>query len=158
MRASMERPGSRDVALLVLRCAGLLLALGHGWGKISALATGNGDWVVGVASGIGFPAPVIFAWALAIAEFVGGICVAFGLFTRPFAFLGVCAMFTAAFFRHRALMHLLAWLGLAHPTAEQIRAAGDPERALLFLLLNAGILVLGPGAYSLDRWLSRRRR
>lgn len=158
MKPSAERAGARDLALLILRLSGLLLAAGHGWSKIASLATGNGDWVVGMASGLGFPAPTLFAWALAIAEFVGGVCVALGLFTRPFAFLGVCAMFTASFLRHRALMHFAAWLGLSHPTAEQVRATGDPERALLFLIINVTILILGPGGYSLDRWLSRRRR
>lgn len=158
MKNVTERPDTRDLALLILRLSGLLLAFGHGWSKMAALTTGNGDWVVGVASGLGFPMPVVFAWALAIAEFVGGICVALGLFARPFAFLGACAMFTAAFLRHRALMHFLAWLGMSSPTEEQVRAAGDPERALLFLLVNLAILVMGPGAYSLDRWLSRRRR
>lgn len=158
MNGSMERPGPRDVALLVLRLTGFLLAGLHGWAKISALATGGGDGVVGMVANVGFPMPVVFAWALAITEFVGGVCIAVGLFARPFAALASFTSFVAAFFRHRALMHFLTWIGLSHPTAEQIRATGRPELALLFMLVNMTILILGPGAYSLDHWLARRRR
>ena len=154
----MERTQSSDYALFLLRGAGLLLAFGHGLAKFYALITGQADWLVGMVSGLGFPLPVVFAWTLGLTEFVAGICVALGLYTRLSASFAAFAMFTAAFLRHRSLMHLGAWLGIASPTAEELQASGDPERALLFLIIMASIVVLGPGNLSLDARLSRRRR
>ncbi len=154
----MERTRSSDYALFLLRTAGLLLALAHGWTKFHALITGQADWLVGMVSGLGFPLPMVFAWALGLAEFFGGICVALGLYTRLSASFAAVAMFTAAFLRHRSLMQLGAWLGIASPTAEELQASGDPERALLFLIIMASVVVLGPGRLSIDARLSGRRR
>lgn len=154
----MDRTGIRDYALLILRLAGLYLAVGHGWGKISALATGNGGWVVGMVAGLGFPLPAVFAWALAIAEFVGGICVALGLFTRVFAALPAFAMAVAVLLRHRAIMQLMAFLGLSSPTEQELDAAGSPEMATLYLIVLTVVLLLGPGRISLDQKLRSRRR
>lgn len=154
---SFERTGPNDYALLLLRLAGLYLAFGHGWGKFSALVTGNGDWVVGMADGLGFPLPWLFAWALGITEFLGGICLALGLGTRLFGALVAFAMFVAAFVRHRAISQFLAWVGLSGASEEQLRSWGDPERAILFLLIGGALLVLGPGRISLDRVLAERR-
>lgn len=67
-------------------------------------------------------------------------------------------MFTAAFVRHRSLMHFGAWLGIASPTTEELQASGDPERALLFLIIMASVVVLGPGKLSIDARRSGRRR
>ena len=94
---SFERTGSKDVALLIVRMAGLYLAFGHGWGKFSALVTGNGGWIVEMVSGLGFPMPTLFAWALGITEFVGGLCLALGLGARLFGALVAFAMSVAAF-------------------------------------------------------------
>lgn len=154
----MERTGAKDLALLILRMTGLLLAFGHGWGKFSALVTGNGQWVVGIAAGLGFPAPALFGWALGITEFAGGLCLALGLGTRVAAFFIGFGMFTASFFRHGALLRLAAWLGIAHPTEERLRALGSPELALLFLAIALALMMLGPGRMSLDHRLAERRR
>ncbi|HJO03002.1 MAG TPA: DoxX family protein [Acidobacteriota bacterium] len=154
----MERTQSSDYALFLLRTAGLLLAFAHGWTKFYALVTGQADWLVSTVSGLGFPLPVMFAWAIGLTEFVGGICVAVGLYTRLSASLAAVAMFTAAFIRHRALMHFGAWLGVASPTAAEIESSGNPERALLFLTIMATLVILGPGRLSVDGRLSRRRR
>jgi uncharacterized membrane protein YphA (DoxX/SURF4 family) len=57
-----------DLALVLLRLAGLYLAVGHGWGKVVALASGEGGrFIEGVAE-LGFPAPGLFAWAAALDE------------------------------------------------------------------------------------------
>lgn len=154
----MERSTSKDWGLLVLRLAGVYLALGHGLGKFVPLVTGGGDaWVASVAR-LGLPWPTLFAWAAALAELAGGLCMAAGLYTRTAAFFVAINMGVAAFIRHRAALHFVAWLGLASPTAEQMQAAGDPERALLYLLIAVGLLVLGGGNLSLDTRLQQRRR
>lgn len=157
LTAMHERTTATDYALLILRISGLFLAIMHGWGKIYALSTGAEGFIDGVAR-MGFPFPVVFAWAAALSEFLGGLLVAAGLFTRGAAFFAACTMATAAFVRHRAVMHLLAWVGLASPGEEALRQAGDPERALLFLLIMVALIILGGGRLSLEHRLAHRRR
>src|SRR5690606_4006629 len=78
-----------DVGLAVLRVGtGLMLAFGHGQNKVwgeDRLGPPAG-FVEGVGE-LGFPAPLLFAWMAALAEFVGGILIAIGLLTRPMALI-----------------------------------------------------------------------
>ncbi len=151
-----ERTTTIDYALLVLRMAGLLLALGHGWGKVYGLSTGAEGFIGGVER-LGLPAPVLFAWAAGLSEFVGGLFVAVGFMTRTAAFFAACTMATAAFLRHKSLLVFAAWVGLASPSAETLQAAGDPERALLFLAIMVAVMLMGAGGISIDRRLAERR-
>ena len=152
-----ERTTPKDYALLALRLAGLYLALGHGLGKIIALTSGQ-DWWLNAVSGLGFPLPVVFAWAAALSEFVGGLCIALGLFTRVAAFFAACTMATAAFLRHGAITQFLAWIGLSSATPDQLESLGNPERAILFLLMWIALMILGGGRLSLEARLGERRR
>jgi putative oxidoreductase len=76
-----------SIALSLLRFAtGLMLALFHGLGKVNGALGfffGDKEWrfIQGVAN-LGFPVPVVFASLSALAEFVGGLLLAVGLFTR----------------------------------------------------------------------------
>ena len=117
-----------DLGLLFLRLfAGLSLALAHGLGKIPP----SQQFLAGVGE-MGFPIPILFGWAAALSEFVGGILLAVGLLTRPAAFFIAVTMSTAAF----------------------IRQAGDPfgerELALLFGAVAVTLLLTGAGRYSID--------
>jgi len=152
----MKKAFPVDLALLVLRLAGAGLAVAHGWGKVSALAGGQGDRFVAGVEALGFPLPGAFAWAAALAEFAGGICVALGLATRWAAGLTALTMTVAAFLRHRFHLHLLAAVGVLHPSEQQLERWGDPERALLYLLIFVAIVLAGGGRFSLDRLLRRR--
>ena len=70
-----------DLGLLVLRLGiGLTLALAHGLGKLPP----SDGFIEGTAA-MGFPLPVLFAWAAALSEFLGGLLLAVGLATRPAA-------------------------------------------------------------------------
>jgi len=149
---------TRDLALLILRLAGLGLALAHGWSKVLMLASGGGDRFVQAVAGMGFPMPGVFAWAAALAEFVGGLAVALGLATRTAAGLAAFTMAVAAFGRHHAHDRLLALLGLGQATPEQIKEWGDPELALVYLALLLAVAFLGGGRFSLDAGLGRKRR
>ena len=139
-----------DFALLVLRLAGVGLAVFHGWAKLSALVSGTSRFHEGLAA-MGLPFPVAMAWAAALGETVGGLLVAIGLFTRVAA--GVCAiaMFVAAFLRHHAHHYLLGKLGLYTVTAESAKAWGNPELALLYLGVFVALALAGGGRFSLDR-------
>jgi putative oxidoreductase len=145
-----------DLALLVLRLTGLYLALGHGLGKVTALASGESGFVAGVER-LGFPQPTVFAWAAALAELLGGLLVAFGCFTRAAAALAAVTMCVAAFARHKAHLQGLAALGLGAETEEAIKSWGDPEKALLYLIVLLAILLTGPGAWSVDHAFGRGR-
>ena len=148
---------SKDVALLILRFAGLALAFAHGWGKVDELVWGDPTGRIAGIARLGFPMPGFFAWCLALTEFAGGLMVATGLFTRVVAAFGAFAMFVAAFLRHRFHMHVLSAIGLVDVPAATIDSWGDPERALLFLFILTALVLMGGGAISLDHVLAKRR-
>lgn len=135
-RGEHTHPSWTDVGLLFLRVfAGLSLALAHGVGKFPP-----SERFIGGAAEMGFPLPVLFAWAAALSESVGGLLLAVGLITRPAAFFILVTMLVAAF----------------------VRQAGDPflerELALLYGAVALQFLLTGPGRLAVDalvpaRWL-----
>jgi putative oxidoreductase len=129
------RSPAADTGILLLRLfAGLALALVHGFGKLPP-ASG----FVSRVGGMGFPAPELFAWAAALAEFGGGILLALGLFTRPAALI--------------VAIHFVVVVFVAH-TGDPFRAR---ELAMFFGIAAVTILLTGPGRYALDSIISRRR-
>jgi putative oxidoreductase len=146
---------TRDLGLLILRLAGLYLAIGHGWGKVVGLASGESRFLEGVAN-LGFPVPIVFAWAAALSELVGGTAMALGLFTRWAAAFAAATMFVASFVRHRAVSQFLSWIGISPASEESFKAWGNPELATIFLLVCAAVALLGPGRFSVDAKLGRK--
>lgn len=133
---SEVNPRLTDVGLLILRVfSGLALALAHGWGKIPP-----SPGFVGMIGGMGMPAPELFAWLAAIAEFGGGLLIAVGLLTRPAALL-VIGQFM--------FVVLLAHAG---------DPFGDRELPLFFLVTALLFLLSGAGRYSADAALRGRGR
>jgi putative oxidoreductase len=72
----------QPLALLVLRIVLGVIMIGHGYPKVTGISH-----VVGMVSGMGLPGWL--AYVLAAVEFLGGILIIMGLFTRcaSFAFL-----------------------------------------------------------------------
>lgn len=133
---AVERPSPADAGLLLLRLfAGLSLAAAHGIGKIPP----SEGFVAGVGE-MGFPLPGLFAWASGLAETLGGLLLAVGLFARPAALFVLINMLVASF----------------------IRQVGDPflerELSLLYCAVAACLLLSGAGRLSLDALLRRRSR
>lgn len=136
LTGSEINPKLTDIGLLILRVfSGLALALAHGWGKIPP-----SPGFVGMIGGMGMPAPELFAWLAAIAEFGGGLLLAAGLLTRPASLLVV---------GHFVLVVLLAHAG---------DPFGDRELPLFFLATGLLFLLSGAGRYSVDAALRGRGR
>lgn len=105
--------------------------LAGGWERLAA--TGRAMSNFGVAA-----APEWWGLTAAIIEAGGGLLLAAGLFFRPTAFLLLCVMVVAA-------------------TNHIVSGQGTPAHALKNACLFAGLVLTGPGAYSLDRLLRRSR-
>jgi len=117
-----------NFGLLVMRLiAGLSLAFGHGINKLPP----SEKFIEGVAK-IGFPQPDIFAWAAAISEFGGGICIALGLGTRVWGFLIAFTMGTAVFKN----------IG---------QSFGEWELAAIYFACAFALMFIGGGKYAVDR-------
>jgi putative oxidoreductase len=129
----MSGPGGAtlraDVGLAVLRVvAGCSMAYAHGLGKVQ-----NPAGIIGATESLGFPAPVFFGWAAALAEFIGGILLALGLMTRLAAFMILNTMCVAAFIAHRN-----------DPFQKKELAILYAAIAVLFIFVGSGRLGLDP--------------
>lgn len=118
------------LGLLWLRVlAGLGIAT-HGFGK---LFSGRIEGFAASVAALGFPFPAFFAWAAALSEFLGGLCMAAGLFTRLGAASVFVTMTVAVFVRHAA-----------DPLAVK-------ELALAYWTAAGAVFLSGPGPFSLDK-------
>lgn len=120
----------RDLGLLILRLvAGGCMAY-HGYGKVFG---GIMPQMIEGVGKMGFPAPMVFAWAAAISELLGGILVAVGLKTRISSIFVAITMAVAFFVAHKA----------------------DPfqmkELAFAYLGVFTALALTGAGKFSLDR-------
>jgi putative oxidoreductase len=120
---------------------GLLLALNHGWNKmVGAYGRLFLDQEWGFVSGVeqmGFPFPLFFATCSALAEFVGGLFLALGLFTRYAAIFVIINMSVAV------TRHLLTNMRY--------------ELASLYLIVAVFLLLRGAGKLSVDGLLAKSK-
>ena len=126
-----NRPIATDLGLLMLRLAsGGIMAYSHGWGKLQKMLSGDMSFADPI--GVGEEASLILT---VFAEFVCGVLVALGLFTRAALVPLIITMVVAVFIVH----------------------ADDPfskqEFGLLFLIPYITIFLAGPGKFSLDKKL-----
>ena len=128
-----------DIAMLVLRVVLAAVFITHGYAKVFGMGFSG---VTGMFSKMGVPLPMIMAPIVALVEFLGGIALLLGAFTRAAAFLIACDMLGAIILVH-------AKNGYAAPKGV--------EAVLGNFGMAVAIALLGAGAYSLDALLSRRR-
>ncbi|MCP4870145.1 MAG: DoxX family protein [Proteobacteria bacterium] len=126
------RPKSLDLGLLTLRLGvGGFMLYGHGWGKLQKLLDGGSSKF---PDPLGIGPELSFACA-ALGESVAAIAIMVGLLSR---------LSTAA-------------LGFTMAVAGLVVHAGDPfgdrEKALLYLMGCAVLLLTGPGKFTLQRKL-----
>jgi putative oxidoreductase len=118
---------------LLVRCAcGLILAV-HGWGKISRGA----EAMAPAFMKMGYENAVPLIWFLVFVEFVGGLAIAIGLFTRFFAAMVTIEMAVILFAHY--LPNGFSWLNRGY------------EFVLLWGLVSLAIWWRGGGPYSVDR-------
>ena len=106
----------------------------HGWGKVMR----GPEAFVRPFADVGFDPALPWVWAALIIEFVGGIALILGLFTRFFAAAAAVEMLiiTALYWKNG-----FAWLNRGY------------EYTLLWGLVCFAIALRGGGPYSLDRKL-----
>jgi putative oxidoreductase len=109
----------------------------HGWGKVLA---GPAKVAPGFIE-IGFQHPEPLILLLTVVEFIGGICVAFGLFTRLFAAAIAIEMAYITFDLYWG--NGFSWLRRGY------------EYTLMMGLISFAIALRGGGPYSIDRLLPR---
>ena len=134
----------KDLGLLTLRGAGVLLALTFGVQKIgwywSALHAGKPFSSIGLApliAKMGFPISVVLAIWITFNESIGAVLVGCGFFTRLFA-------------------ASLA-LGMVGALYTSVRLEEDWLRAALYLIIFVSLMLTGPGEFSLDHFLKRKK-
>ncbi|HTK05409.1 MAG TPA: DoxX family protein [Candidatus Eisenbacteria bacterium] len=126
----------QDIALLVLRLAAGVIFVLHGYGKLFGGNPGM-EGFTKMVTGLGFPLPVVFAYAAALSEFLGGIALILGIFPRAATFFLGCVMLVA----------LIAVKKGQLPKA-------DPDLALLAIVV--AIALHGAGRYSLGMFLRKK--
>jgi len=123
------------IGMTLLRVTAGVSMSTHGYSKVF----GNMEKFTAGVSEMGFPMPEVFAWAAALSELVGGICLAVGLGTRISAFLIAGTMVVAVFIRH----------------------AADPfqrkELAVIYLAMMIFFVLAGGGRWSVDSILKRKK-
>ena len=130
----------RDVGVLILR-----LAFGFQLVKVSYLnalfPAENIPEFVNYLTTLGFPFPIIGAYLASYTEFFGGILLVLGLFTR-WAAIALIINFSMAF----GMAHLAV-----HDTYQNTFPSVNLLAVNIFLLLN------GPGRFSIDERLDKRK-
>jgi len=129
----MVFPASVDIAALVARIALGLLFLTHGWPKIKDLRK-----PMEFVKGTGWPGGAAFAVLFTLLEFFGAIALLIGLLTQVMAVLFFLEMIATTIFSKTKLKKKFG-LGF--------------ELDLAYAAFALVLAVLGPGAWSLDRFL-----
>ena len=126
---------ARPLSWLIVRGAVGWNLLVHGWGKIMI---GPTDAFLKAFADMGFTPPAFWFWGSTAIEFLSGIALILGLFTRVFAAAAAIEMLFI-FVTYWEAGNGFAWLKRGY------------EYVLLWGLVTFAIALRGGGPYSLDR-------
>jgi putative oxidoreductase len=133
-----------DTGLLLLRAAGFLLAVTFGVQKIgwyvTAFHAGKPWSSIGLTpliAHVGFPLPVILALWITLNESIGAFLIGIGFLSR-FAAASVA-------------------LGMIGALYTSVRLGEDWLRAALYLIIFTALAFTGPGKFSIDHLIQRRK-
>lgn len=139
-----ESYGARDRALLILRIALAVTLIAHGYPKLFDPSPVAFARFLRLQD---FPAPLLSAWFMALAEFVGGLAILAGIQTT---WAGWAAAFEQA---------LIAWFLKIGKGVGFIAARGVGwEFNFLLIAMALALVFLGPGAITYEAILKNRRR
>jgi putative oxidoreductase len=126
-----------DYASLILRVGLGAILIPHGMQKLFGMFAGPGmNNFIALLGKLGYPMPGFWGWAIALTEFVGGILLVLGLFTRPVALALLIFMLEST--RFTSGMGGFFW------------TKGGAEYSILLALCAVYFLIRGGGPYSLD--------
>lgn len=95
MKMRCNEESMRNWGLLFLRIAVGIIFIYHGWGKLNGI-----EQTAGFFDKTGIPFAGFMAWVVALVEFLGGIAVLLGVFTRLAAKLLAIVMIVALLTAH----------------------------------------------------------
>lgn len=126
-----------SASLFVMRFVVGLAFMFHGWGKIQAPF----DWMGSDSS-----TPALFQLLAAVSEFGGGLAWILGLLV-PLASLGIFSTMVVATYSHMIIR------------GDPFVGHGGPsfELALVYLSVSLVLLAVGPGRFSLDAFIFKRK-
>lgn len=131
-------PRQREIGLTILRVVVGAIFVAHGVQKFFLLGI---PAIAGGFAQAGIPMPSLMAPFIALVELLGGLALVAGFLSRPAA-LGIAFNMLGAMF----LVHLPG--GFFLPSGI--------EYTLALLAASVAIILMGPGAFSLDALLARR--
>ena len=132
-------PRLREVGLALLRIILGVVFFAHGYLKFFKMGMAG---VVGFFTNLGIPAPTIAAWGVTMLEMVGGILLILGFLTPILGILFAIEMAGVIYFAKRG---------------QGFMAPKGYEFELTLLVASLALALSGPGAFSLDKVLRRRR-
>jgi putative oxidoreductase len=139
---------SVDLAALVLRGVLGVVFIAHGGQKLFSWFGGGGiHGTTAFFRTVGIPAPDVFAYVVGITEFFGGVLLVLGLVTIVAAIGLVVDMVVAI----ATVSHNFSFFS-------QPKVGYGWELNLVLLGLAAALLIMGPGAWSVDAALGLTRR
>ena len=133
--------GLADWAYVLLRITAGLMLLPHAWPKY--MVFGAQGVATNVLAKRGIEPALAFAYLIMFVELVGGICIAIGFLTRPFALLCLIEMIVIAVKAH-----------LPNGWSFSVQGGGA-EFPVMWAILFLVILIRGGGPYSVDRAIGK---
>jgi putative oxidoreductase len=148
LRAAQSSWGSVDLAAFVLRLVLGFVFIAHGGQKLFSLFGGTGiDGTTAFFQRIGIPSPQAFAYVVGVTEFFGGVLLILGLLSVVVT-IGLIVDMAMAI---ATVSHAFGFFSVT-------RVGYGWELNLALIGLAAALLVMGPGAWSLDARLGLTRR